>query len=59
MTKKTINKQEFIKLAKNNTRAKVARHFGIADMTAQRIADDLNITFKKFTPTGRPKMQLT
>lgn len=53
-----INKQEFIELAKNNTRNVVAKSFGIADHTAQRIANDLGIKFKKFKPTGRKKIVL-
>lgn len=57
---KEINKQEFIKLAKTLTRNRVARHFKICDRTAQRIADDLGIKFKKFVPcsTGRKKIEL-
>ena len=52
---KQINKQEFIEMAKNNTRNVVAKHFGIADMTAQRLADQLGIKFKKFKPSGKNK----
>lgn len=57
---KQINKEEFIKLAENNTRHIVAKHFGIADMTAQRLADDLKIEFKPFERKkgGRKKIEL-
>ncbi len=54
---KEINKQEFIEMANNNTRNVVAKHFGIADMTAQRLADQLGIKFKKFKPSGRNKFK--
>jgi len=56
---KNINKQKFVELAKTLTRNAVARHFGIADMTAQRLADELGIAFKKFVPapTGRKKIK--
>lgn len=57
MTKK-INKQEFIEIAQKNTRRNVAKHFGIADITAQRIADELGVSFKKFVPTGRKKIEV-
>lgn len=55
---KQIKKEDFIKLAIANTRNTVAKHFCISDMTAQRIADELNIKFKKFKPTGRKKINL-
>lgn len=54
---KEINKQEFIEMANNNTRNVVAKHFGIADMTAQRLADQLGIKFKKFKPSGKNKLK--
>jgi hypothetical protein len=44
-------------MAKDNTRNVVAKHFGIADMTAQRLADQLGIKFKKFKPCGRNKFK--
>ena len=53
-----INKEKFIELSKTNTRHIVAKHFGIADHTAQRIANDLGIKFKKFKPTGRKKINV-
>jgi len=53
-----INKEKFMELSKTNTRHIVAKYFGIADHTAQRIADDLGIKFKKFRPTGRKKINL-
>lgn len=58
--RKTINKQQFIELAPTLTRHKLAKHFGISDMTAQRIADTLGVKFKKFVPrpTGRKKINL-
>lgn len=55
---KEINKEKFTELAKTKTRNAVARQFGIADHTAQRIADDLGLVFKKFKPTGRKKIKL-
>lgn len=54
---KQIDKNKFIEMAKNNTRNVVAKHFGIADMTAQRLADQLGIKFKKFKPKGKNKIQ--
>jgi Holliday junction resolvasome RuvABC DNA-binding subunit len=54
---KQIDKNEFIEMAKDNTRNVVAKHFGIADMTAQRLADQLGIKFKKFKPSGRNKFK--
>jgi hypothetical protein len=56
--KKEISKNEFIKLTESLTRHNVAKHFGISDMTAQRIADELGVNFKKFKPTGRSKIKL-
>jgi hypothetical protein len=53
-----IKKEEFISFAINNTRNKTAKYFKIADLTAQRIADELNVKFKKFKPTGRKKIKL-
>lgn len=55
---KQINKEKFIELAKTRTRNAVAREFGIADYTAQRLADELCIKFKQFKPTGRKKIKL-
>jgi Holliday junction resolvasome RuvABC DNA-binding subunit len=52
---KQIDKNKFIEMAKNNTRNVVAKNFGIADMTAQRLADELGIKFKKFKPSGKNK----
>jgi Holliday junction resolvasome RuvABC DNA-binding subunit len=52
---KQIDKNKFIEMAKDNTRNVVAKHFGIADMTAQRLADELGIKFKKFKPSGKNK----
>jgi hypothetical protein len=54
----TIKKEEFISVATSNTRNKTARYFKIADLTAQRIANELNIKFKKFKPTGRKKINI-
>jgi len=61
MPKKIIPRNEFIKLAPIMTRNQVARHFGIADMTAQRLASGLGIKFKKFVPkpTGRKPIQFS
>jgi hypothetical protein len=58
MKKLPIKKEEFAAFSANNTRNKTARHFKIADLTAQRFADELNIEFKKFKPTGRKKIKL-
>lgn len=53
-----IKKEDFICIATNNTRNKTAKYFMIADLTAQRLADELNIKFKPFKPTGRKKIKL-
>lgn len=55
---KELNKQQFIEMSKSNTRHVVAKYFGISDMTAQRIADELQIEFKKYKPKGRGKIKL-
>lgn len=55
---KEIEKEKFIKLSLTSTRNFVARYFCMSDMTAQRIADELNIQFKKYKPTGRKKIKL-
>lgn len=59
-TKTEISKEDFVKIAPTLTRNAAARHFGIADKTAQRLADDLGIEFKKYVPKGkgRPKIKL-
>jgi len=54
----TIKKEDFILIATNNTRNKTAKYFMMADLTAQRLADELNIKFKPFKPSGRPKIKL-
>lgn len=56
--KKLINKAEFIEIAKTNTKRKTALHFSISDPTAQRIADEIGVSFKKFVPTGRKKIEV-
>ncbi len=58
MKKLPIKKDEFILVATSNTRNKTAKHFNIADLTAQRLADELNIKFKKYIPLGRKKINL-
>lgn len=61
MPKKLISRNEFVKLAPTMTRNQIARHFGIADMTAQKLASQLGIKFKKFVPkpTGRKPIKFT
>lgn len=55
---KEIKKDKFVELSEISTRNSVAKYFGISDMTAQRIADELNVQFKKYKPTGRKKIKL-
>lgn len=54
---KEIDSKEFAELAKSKTRNVVAKHFNISDMTAQRLANQLGITFKEYRPTGRKKIE--